>query len=321
MLIKKAPDLHSAEITPKEVYLQRRRFLTGVGTAGLAWMAAKFLPHTLKAGTQTQEATKLQYLKSSLSTQGETLTPLREIAAYNNFYEFGLSKSEPAKNAEGFKTIPWTVSIEGLVKKSRTYDVDGIIKMHPALEERIYCFRCVEAWSMVIPWIGIPLSSVIKAVEPGSKAHFIVFETLFDPKRMLGQRPGVMPWPYTEALRMDEALHPLTILAVGLYGETLPNQDGAPIRLVVPWKYGFKSIKSIVRIRFVEAQPKTTWNSVAPKEYGFYANVNPAVDHPRWSQAEERRIGELFRRPTLMFNGYSDQVAGLYSGMDLRKNF
>jgi sulfoxide reductase catalytic subunit YedY len=321
MVIKKTRDIRSAEITPKEIYLQRRKFLAGIGAAGFALVAARFLPHTLKAGTRTVEGTKLQYIKSSLSTQGETLTPLQEITTYNNFCEFGLDKSGPAKNAEDFKTTPWTVSIEGMVKESGVYDVDSIIKMHPALEERIYRFRCVEAWSMVIPWIGIPLSSVIKAVDPGSKARFVVFETLFDPKRMPGQKPGVMPWPYTEALRLDEAMHPLTILAVGLYGETLPNQDGAPIRLVVPWKYGFKSIKSIVKIKFVENQPKTTWNSMAPREYGFYANVNPRVDHPHWSQARERRIGDFFERPTLMFNGYGDQVAGLYSGMDLRRNF
>jgi sulfoxide reductase catalytic subunit YedY len=321
MLIKKTADLHANEITPKEIYLQRRKFLAGMGNAGMALWAAGYLPHALEAGSGTVGVTKLQYVKSGLSTQGETLTPFKDITTYNNYYEFGLDKAGPAKNAANFKTIPWTVSVQGVVKKSRVYDVNSILKMHPALEERIYRFRCVEAWSMVIPWIGIPLSSVIKAVEPVSKARFVVFETLFDPERMPGQKPGVLPWPYTEALRLDEAMNPLTILAVGLYGESLPNQDGAPIRLVVPWKYGFKSIKSIVKIKFVEHQPETTWNRVAPKEFGFYANVNPQVDHPRWSQATEGRIGEFFRRPTLIFNGYGDQVAGLYSGMDLRRNF
>jgi sulfoxide reductase catalytic subunit YedY len=265
--------------------------------------------------------TKFRYIQSNLSTKGEALTSFEAVTTYNNFYEFGTDKESPARNAAGFKTVPWTVSIEGEVKKPRTCDVDSIIRMHPALEERIYRFRCVEAWSMVIPWIGIPLHSVIKAVEPTSKAAFVAFETIYDPKRIPGQRIASLEWPYREGLRMDEAMHPLTILAVGLYGEALPNQDGAPIRLVVPWKYGFKSIKSIVRIRFVEKQPVTTWNKMQPREYGFYANVNPEVDHPRWSQAQERRIGDLLKRPTLIFNGYADQVAGLYSGMDLRRNY
>ncbi len=309
MLFKKAPDIRSSEITPKAVYLNRRCFMTGIAGA----LLASQLPAS--AGT------KLNYGKSDLSTHGEDLTPLRSITSYNNFYEFGTDKEDPARNAGTLRPSPWNVSISGLVKSPRTCDVQEITKMHPSLEERVYRLRCVEGWSMVIPWIGIPLNSVIKAVEPSSKARFVAFETLYDPKQMPGQRRSVLQWPYVEGLRMDEAMHPLTILAVGLYGETLPNQDGAPIRLVVPWKYGFKSIKSIVKIRFVDNQPPTTWNLSAPQEYGFYSNVNPDVDHPRWSQKTERRIGEFFKRKTLMFNGYAEQVAGLYSGMDLRKNF
>jgi methionine sulfoxide reductase catalytic subunit len=321
MLIKRVPVIKSSEITPKEIYLNRRKFMTGIGAAGVALAAGRYLLNYLNPRMLAFAGSKLQYIKSSLSTQGEKLTPYQDITTYNNFYEFGTDKEDPSHNATNFKTAPWTVSIEGQVKKSRTYDVDSIVKMHPSLEERIYRLRCVEAWSMVIPWIGIPFNSVIKAVEPASRARFVAFETLYDPKQMPEQRRSVLEWPYVEGLRMDEAMHPLTILAVGLYGETLPNQDGAPIRLVVPWKYGFKSIKSIVRIKFVENQPPTTWNIMAPREYGFYSNVNPEVDHPRWSQAKERRIGEFFKRPTLMFNGYGDQVAGLYTGMDLRKYF
>jgi len=321
VLIKRAPDIRFSEITPKEIYINRRKFMTGVGVAGAALVAGRFLRNLLDSGTVAHAATKLAYIKSNLSTQGETLTSYKDITTYNNFYEFGVDKEDPSQNAAQFKTYPWTVSVEGLVKKRGTYDVDSIVRMHPSLEERVYRLRCVEAWSMVIPWIGIPLGSVIKAVEPEIKARFVAFETVYDPKQMPGQRRPVLQWPYVEGLRMDEAMHPLTILAVGLYGETLPNQDGAPIRLVVPWKYGFKSIKSIVKIRFVESQPPTTWNIMAPREYGFYSNVNPSVDHPRWSQAKERRIGEFSKRSTLMFNGYGDQVAGLYAGMDLRKYF
>jgi len=321
MLVKRAPDIKPSEITPKEIYLNRRRFMKGMGAAGAALIIGRLAPNLLNPRIVAQAGTKLQYVKSNLSTQGERLTPLQDITTYNNFYEFGTDKEDPSHYATNFKTVPWKVSVEGLVKSPRTYDVDSIVKMHPSLEERVYRLRCVEGWSMVIPWIGIPLNSVIKAVEPSSKAKFVAFETLYDPRQMPGQRRSVLEWPYVEGLRMDEAMHPLTILAVGLYGETLPNQDGAPIRLVVPWKYGFKSIKSIVRIKFVEKQPPTTWNISAPNEYGFYSNVNPQVDHPRWSQAKERRIGEFFKRPTLMFNGYGDQVVGLYAGMDLRKYF
>jgi len=320
-LIKKTWELPSSEITPKNIYLNRRRFMARAGAAGIALVAGKYLHDLMTPDVMARAGTKLQYTKSHLSTQNEKLTPFEDITTYNNFYEFGADKGDPARNSRDFRTLPWTVSIEGEVKKPRIYDVDAIIKMHSSLEERVYRLRCVEAWSMVIPWIGIPLSSVIKAVEPTSRAKFVAFETLYDPRQMPGQKRSVLKWPYVEGLRMDEAVHPLTILAVGLYGETLPNQDGAPIRLVVPWKYGFKSIKSVVKIKFVEKQPPTTWNIMVPEEYGFYSNVNPDVDHPRWSQAKERRIGEFFKRPTLMFNGYGDLVAGLYAGMDLRKYF
>jgi len=321
MLIKKPADIRSSEITPKEVYLNRRKFMTGVGAAGAALLAGRFVGKLFQPRLSTEAASKLQFIKSSLSTQGEQLTPVNDITSYNNFYEFGTDKADPAEYAKSLKTVPWTVSIEGHVGKPKVYDVDGIIKMHPSLEERVYRLRCVEAWSMVIPWIGIPLNSVIQTVDPTSKAKYIAFETLYDPKQMPGQRRAVLQWPYVEALRLDEAMHHLTVLAVGLYGEVLPNQNGAPIRLVVPWKYGFKSIKSIVRIKFLEKQPPTTWNMMAPNEYGFYSNVNPAVSHPRWSQAKERRIGEFLKRSTLMFNGYGDQVASLYTGMDLRKYY
>jgi sulfoxide reductase catalytic subunit YedY len=317
MLIKKSGDIPYSEITPKSVYMNRRDFMKAASLAGGALAAGGFSG----SGSTALAATKLQYIKSDLSTKGEELTTLRDITTYNNFYEFGTEKEDPHQNAKEFRTNPWKVSIEGQVKKSMSYDVDSIIKMHPSLEERVYRLRCVEAWSMVIPWIGIPLASVIKAVEPTSKAKYVAFQTLHDPRQMPGQRRSVLQWPYVEGLRMDEAMHPLTILAVGLYGEVLPNQNGAPIRLVVPWKYGFKSIKSIVKIRFVESQPPTAWNLSVPHEYGFYSNVNPELDHPRWSQARERRIGEFTKRKTLMFNGYGDQVASLYSGMDLRKNY
>jgi sulfoxide reductase catalytic subunit YedY len=247
---------------------------------------------------------------------------LKDITSYNNFYELGVDKGDPAQNAKYLTTRPWTVAIEGEVKKPKTYGIDDIMKLAP-LEERIYRLRCVEAWSMVIPWIGFPLSALINQVEPTNNAKFIQFVTLYDPKRMPGQQKSIfgnaLDWPYVEGLRMDEAMHPLAILSVGLYGEVLPSQNGAPVRLVVPWKYGFKSIKSIVKVRFVEKQPATAWSLQTPHEYGFYSNVNPEVDHPRWSQATERRIGEFLRRKTLMFNGYGEQVASLYKGMDLKK--
>jgi sulfoxide reductase catalytic subunit YedY len=248
------------------------------------------------------------------------LTPYKDVTTYNNYYEFGTEKEDPAEYAVDFKTRPWSIAVAGECNKPGTYDLDDFIKPY-ALEERIYRLRCVEAWSMVIPWVGIPLASVIKRLEPTSRAKYVEFTTLYDPRRMPGQQRAVLDWPYVEGLRMDEAMHPLTLLAVGLYGKTLPNQDGAPIRLVVPWKYGFKGIKAIVKVRFVEQQPMNTWQKENPHEYGFYANVNPHVDHPRWSQAKERRIGDFFKRPTLMFNGYVNQVASLYTGMDLRKYF
>jgi len=318
MLIKKVTDNIESEITPKKLYMNRRRFIAGVGAAAVSTITPGLLAGA--SGSQRfSSRAKLNYIKSDLSIRDEDLTPYEDITTYNNFFEFGSGKRDPVKNAVNFRTDPWIISIEGLVKSAAKYDVDSIVRLHPSLEERIYRMRCVETWSMVIPWIGIPLSSVIKAVEPSSKARFVAFETLHDVEQMPGQRDNSLPWPYQEGLRMDEALHPLTILAVGLYGEPLPNQDGAPIRLVVPWKYGFKSAKSIAKIRFVEHQPQTSWNRKMPSEYGFYSNVNPDVDHPRWSQKTERRIGELFRRKTLLFNGYGNQVASLYSGMDLRK--
>jgi methionine sulfoxide reductase catalytic subunit len=321
MLIKKTPDIPSSEITPKRLYLNRRRILAMAGAAGIVYGIGKTISDRFASPPSVHAGSPLQFTKSNLSTQGEKLTPLESATTYNNFYEFGAGKGDPSRTAKDFRTRPWTVSIEGLVKKPRMYDVDSIIKLHPSLEERVYRFRCVEGWSMVIPWIGIPLYSVIKDVEPASSARYVAFATLYDSKQMPGQRSSVLEWPYIEGLRMDEAMHPLTILAVGMYGEALPSQAGAPIRLVVPWKYGFKSIKSIIKIAFVENQPPTTWNKYAPREYGFYSNVNPEVDHPRWSQAKERRIGDLLRRDTLPFNGYGDQVARLYAGMDLRKYY
>jgi sulfoxide reductase catalytic subunit YedY len=323
MLIKRPPDIRSSEITPREIYEDRRRFLRmAAAGAGIVATGSVILPDRALAAAQ-----KLAPLKKSPFSASDKLTPYSDVTTYNNFYEFGTDKADPAHNAQKFKPRPWTVKVEGEAKKTGTFDVDELIRPH-ALEERIYRLRCVEAWSMVIPWVGIPLGEVIKRLEPTSRAKFVEFKTLLDPKQMPGQAGFLgagLSWPYVEGLRMDEAMHPLTLLAVGLYGEVLPNQNGAPIRLVVPWKYGFKSIKSIVSIRFVETQPVNTWQYTAPSEYGFYSNVNPQVDHPRWSQAVERRIGEdgLFspKRKTLMFNGYADQVAQLYAGMDLRKNY
>ena len=320
MLIRRPADIRSSEITDKTVYLTRRRFLRDATAAGLLLAPVLSSP--------TEAAQKLGPLKKSVySAASEKLTSLSDVTTYNNFYEFGTDKGDPARHAGKLKTRPWTVAIEGEVKKPGTFNVDDLIRPH-ALEERIYRLRCVEAWSMVIPWIGFPLGDLIKRFEPTSRAKYVEFQTLNDPQQMPGQSGvfgGGLDWPYVEGLRMDEAMHPLAILAVGLYGEVLPNQNGAPLRLVVPWKYGFKSIKSIVKIRFVEKQPTTTWAKAAPSEYGFYSNVNPMVDHPRWSQAQERRIGEdgLFsrKRQTLPFNGYAEQVASLYSGMDLRKFF
>jgi methionine sulfoxide reductase catalytic subunit len=319
MLIKKASDIKSAEITAKALYLDRRRFLQTAAAGALTIAAASLVPGWSRLGF-AQAREKLEGAqKSSLSTD-EPLTPYKDITNYNNFYEFDTTKYAPAEVAKDFRTKPWSVVVEGEVNKPAVYQLEDLIKPH-ALEERIYRLRCVEGWSMVIPWVGFPLGEVIKRFEPTSKANYVEFTTLLDPVQMPGQRRSVLKWPYVEGLRMDEAMHPLTILAVGLYGEVLPNQNGAPLRLVVPWKYGFKSIKSIVKIRLVEQQPVGSWELAAPQEYGFYSNVNPDVSHPRWSQARERRIGEFSKRKTLLFNGYADQVAQLYAGMDLKKYF
>ena len=317
MLIKRPDDIKSSEITDKELYLNRRQFIrtASLGAAGLG--TGLLVPGLLGPMSEARGATKLTGVGKSAFSTDEPLTPLKDITSYNNFYEFGTGKSDPQRNSKDFKTRPWTVTVEGEVHKPKTFGIEELLKL--PLEERVYRMRCVEAWSMVIPWIGFELSHLIKAVEPTAKAKYIQFVTLHDPEQMPGQRRGVLDWPYLEGLRMDEAMNPLAILGVGLYGEVMPNQNGAPIRLVVPWKYGFKSIKSIVKVRFVEKQPATAWNVAGPQEYGFYSNVNPTVNHPRWTQASERRIGDFFRRKTLMFNGYEEQVAHLYKGMDLTK--
>ena len=314
MHVRHGRGIPSSEITPRDIYLRRRDFLAGVAAVGLGGL----LP-------SRPAAAPLAGNRSALSTN-EPLTALNDVTSYNNFYEFGTGKGDPARYASALSVSPWTVKIDGLVAKPADYTLEDILKP-VTLEERIYRLRCVEGWSMVIPWLGFPLSTLIARAEPLGSAKFAMFETLVRPKEMRGQRGFLqtLDWPYREGLRLDEAMHPLTILATGLYGEMLPNQNGAPLRLVVPWKYGFKSIKSIVRITLTETPPKTTWNELGPDEYGFYANVNPEVDHPRWSQASERRIGEggLFakRRATLPFNGYAEQVANLYTGLDLKVNF
>jgi sulfoxide reductase catalytic subunit YedY len=323
MIIRKSGGIPSSEITPYEVYLNRRKF---IGRAARFAVAAAVTPGSLAACDLGQEAaaanpaTAATGVRDASAGLQEELTPFEDVTTYNNFYEFGTSKSDPSRNVGDFPHRPWTVRIDGHCENPTEMDVDNLVARFPP-EERIYRLRCVEAWSMVIPWMGFPLKDLLEWVQPTSKARFVEFTTLYDPQQMPGQRSGVLDWPYVEGLRMDEALHPLTLLATGLYGRNLPGQNGAPIRLVVPWKYGFKSIKSIVRIRLVEDMPRTTWNEAAPNEYGFYANVNPEVDHPRWSQARERRIGEFRRRPTLPFNGYADEVASLYAGMDLKKWF
>ena len=321
MLIKKNRfgELPESEVTDQKVYLSRRQFLNTAAVATTASTAA-LLPSI--GSTAPSKAKSLDITKKADFAAGEKPSTFEEITTYNNFYEFSTNKQTPALLAKDFPDMskPWMVSIEGECDKPGEYDYMELIKPF-ALEERIYRFRCVEAWSMVIPWVGIPLSEVLKRAQPNSKAKYVEFTTLYDPKQMPGQRRPVLDWPYTEGLRIDEAMHPLTMLAVGIYGKTMLGQNGAPIRLVVPWKYGFKSIKSIVKIRFVEHMPQSAWMKAGPKEYGFYSNVNPDVDHRRWSQARERRIGEFFKRETLMFNGYQEQVAGLYSGMDLKRNF
>src|SRR6266403_1754830 len=322
MLIGKTPEIPSSEITPKATYLNRRNFLAGAAIAGAAAVSSvafRNLAHLVAPSLTAYANTKIDGRQKSPFSTTEKETPYKDVTNYNNFYEFSTDKYEPAGLAKNFKTRPWTVTIDGLVKKKQQLDVDAIMKM-AAPEERIYRHRCVEGWSIVVPWVGFSLSELIKRANPLPKAKFVEFTTLYDPKQMPGQRVPVLKWPYVEGLRMDEAMHPLALLCFGMYGEVLPNQDGAPLRIVVPWKYGFKSAKSIVSIRFTEEQPMNSWQLKAPNEYGFYSNVNPSVDHPRWSQAKERRLGELLKRPTLMFNGY-DQVASLYSGMDLKKNF
>ena len=328
MLIKRSNDIRQlsgispSEITSKEVYQSRRGFL--LGGAALAVGSGLGITSMLATQKVSHAAAKFNNLIKSPFNTDETRTPYKDVTTYNNFYEFGTSKASPAGMSKNFKPEPWTIAVTGEVEKPLTLDMEGILKRY-TMEERIYRLRCVEAWSMVVPWVGFPLASLIKDLKPTSKAKYVAFRTLHDPKRMAGQRTSLfgsgLDWPYREGLRMDEAMSPLTILAVGLYGEALPNQNGAPIRLVVPWKYGFKSIKSIVSIEFTEKQPETTWEMLAPKEYGFYANVNPEVDHPRWSQSRERRLGEFRKRKTLMFNGYAEQVAGMYKGLDMKKFF
>ena len=310
----------SSEITPRAVYQQRRHFLQaaagGVAVGSLGW--------TTSASASTPSLAALPGKPNPEFMALDRPTSRRDATTYNNFYEFGTDKDDPARNAHRMVVQPWTVQVDGEVLKPRQFDLDDLLRLAP-MEERVYRLRCVEAWSMVIPWVGYSLSHLINAVQPTGNARFVTFETAMQPEAMPGLRSRVLDWPYTEGLRLDEARHPLAMLVFGMYGEVLPNQNGAPLRLAVPWKYGFKSGKSIVRIRFTEQQPTTSWMRSAPREYGFYANVNPTVDHPRWSQATERRIGEdgLFspRRQTLMFNGYADQVAGLYQGMDLRANY
>ena len=317
MLIRRAPRFAASEITDPTLYLSRRELMSGAAAAlvlspGLASAAAPALA-------------PLAATRNAAFSVTDTPTKVDAATTYNNFYEFGVNKDDPSRLGHTLRPRPWTVQVDGFVNKPKTFDIDELIKLFP-LEERVYSLRCVEAWSMVIPWIGFPLASLLKRVEPTGQAKFVEFTTLLDPNQFPAQKPGFfgfssLDWPYVEGMRLDEALNPLTLLTVGMYGKVLPNQNGAPIRIVVPWKYGFKSAKSIVRIRLVGEQPKTAWEKAAPSEYGFYSNVNPAVSHPRWSQADERRIGEFRRRPTLPFNGYADQVASLYTGMDLKKYY
>src|SRR5262249_3109731 len=322
MLIKNPDDIKSSEITDEKLYWNRRTFIRGAVLAATAtatgWLYRKLAtPNQQPAKTDVAQPNPAN---GYLTPEGLRATDFQDITNYNNFYEFSTSKEGVAPRAKNFVTRPWTVEVGGIVHKPKTFDIDDLTKLAP-LEDRVYRFRCVEAWSMVIPWLGFSFKRLLDEVEPMGSAKYVAFTTLFDPQRMPNQRRGVLPWPYIEGLRLDEAMHPLTTLAAGLYGKMLPPQNGAPIRLVVPWKYGFKSIKSVVKIMLTDKQPRTTWNAEAPDEYGFYSNVNPDVSHPRWSQATERRIGEWGRRDTLMFNGYGDQVAQLYSGMDLKVNF
>jgi len=317
MLIKKAPDIPSSEITSQSLYLRRREFLQAAGlTASAAVTGLLVRNDSAEAAPALESLT----ITKKMVTTTEAQTPAKDVSSYNNFYEFGVDKEDPAANSGNFKPKPWSVAIEGECAKPGTLTLEDIVKPHP-LEERVYRMRCVEAWSMVIPWVGFPLGDLLKRFQPTGNAKFVEFTTVMRPSEMPGQQRRFLPWPYKEGLRMDEAMHPLAILAVGLYGQTLPNPNGAPLRLVVPWKYGFKGIKSIVKIRFTPEQPINTWQQMASNEYGFYSNVNPSVDHPRWSQGSERRIGEFFKRKTLPFNGYGDQVASLYTGMNLQKYY
>lgn len=320
MLIKKAEDIRFSEITPKGLFVNRRKFLADAAMVAAAAAIGAEVKETISPTTIVRAGNKIDGIKKSAFSTTETITPYKDVTHYNNYYEFSTEKDEPAELAKNFRTRPWKVKIDGLVEKKQELDIDSILKI-AAPEERIYRHRCVEGWSIVVPWIGFPLSELIKRVNPTSKAKYVEFTTLNDLSQMPGLRRQVLDWPYVEGLRMDEAMNPLALLCFGMYGEELPNQDGAPLRIVLPWKYGFKSAKAIVRIRFTEKQPLNSWNVATPNEYGFYANVNPNVDHPRWSQAKERRLGEFFKRPTLMFNGYGDQVASLYNGMDLKKNY
>jgi sulfoxide reductase catalytic subunit YedY len=312
------PKIVPSDITPQQTYLSRRALLAGGLGLGLAQSIGGFAHDAFG-----QTAGALTYVRNAKMSITESPNTFKDISTYNNYYEFGIDKADPAQNAQSFRTRPWSVTVGGEAEVTGTFTIEDILKPH-ALEERIYRLRCVEAWSLVVPWVGFPLGDLLKRFKPTSKAKFVEFKTLYDPKQMPGQRYSVLEWPYVEGLRIDEAMHPLAIMAVGLYGKAIPNQNGAPMRLIVPWKYGFKGIKAIVGIRFTERAPRTSWSIAGPDEYGFFANVNPAVDHPRWSQATERHIGSgLFepRRPTLPFNGYADQVASLYTGMDLRKFF
>ena len=312
MLIKKPADIRYSEITPKHIYMNRRNFLAGLPAA---FLGAREL---LSPSARAMAGTKLPNVQKSKYTVDEKINSYQDVSTYNNYYEFGTDKSEPAQYAKNFKTEPWTVSVEGDCAKPRKFSLEEILSLAP-LEERVYRHRCVEAWSIVVPWVGYSLSALLAKVEPTSKAKYVAFETFWDRKQM--PHAAGLQFPYVEGLRMDEAMHPLALLCTGMFGESLPPQDGAPVRMILPWKYGFKSIKSIVKIRLVGGMPNTSWNLANPPEYGFYSNVNPKVDHPRWSQATERRLGEFRKRPTLMFNGYGDQVASLYNGMDLKKNY
>ena len=320
MLIQRAPDIRSSEITDKKVYLNRRDFLRAAGVTGAAAAAGILGASATAEAKGAPHGRLLLNVDHSFPKPDDKINAWEDITSYNNFYEFGIDKDDPERNATKFKTTPWTVTIDGECNKKGVMNIEDVIKGE-TLQNRVYRHRCVEAWSMVIPWVGFPLANLIKRLEPTSKAKYIEFTSLADSRQMPGVRDPVLAWPYKEGLRMDEAMHPLTLMVVGLYDEVLPNQNGAPLRVAIPWKYGFKHGKSIVKIRFVEKQPLNSWQEAASNEYGFYANVNPTVDHPRWTQATERRIGEFFRRKTLMFNGYGDQVASLYTGMDLRRNF